>query len=126
LRFRINVLGALALAAYLALVLLSYVQAPALWRSRKDVPQANAFFDSLADTVPPVGLYRLFDGNEAVIVSYFIPLALATIAAILLILMLRRRGDAADAAVVKLIGRWSLAFAAVCFFAYPLFTQDFW
>ena len=44
----------------------------------------------------------------------------------LLILMLTRRGDDADAGVARLLLRWSIAFAAACFLAFPLFTQDFW
>ena len=40
--------------------------------------------------------------------------------------MLTRRGDDADAGVAQLLLRWSIAFAAACFVAFPLFTQDFW
>ncbi len=125
LRFRVNLLGALALTAYGAMALLSWVQAPALWGSRTDVPKANAFFRSLAEAIPGVGLHRLFDGTS-VVISHFIPLGLATLAALLLVgLLMRRRADAGDA-LAHLILRWSIAFAAVSALAFPVFTQDFW
>jgi hypothetical protein len=126
LRFRVNVLGALALAAYAAMALLSYVQAPALWGSRKDVPHANAFFRALAEQIPAIELHKLFAGNGAVIISHFVPLGLATLAALLLAGILMRRGGAADDSIVTLVLRWSIAFAVVMAFAFPLFTQDFW
>jgi len=126
LRFRVNLLGAVAFAAYLAMALLSFVQAPALWSSRTDVPHANAFFRALAEQVPALELQKMFTGNGAVVVSHFVPLGLATLAALLLVAMLLRRGGAADKSTVTLIFRWSIAFAAVSALAFPLFTQDFW
>jgi hypothetical protein len=120
LRIRINILGAIIVTVHLALALLSYVQAPVLW-SGLEHPRAAAFFDSLG-----IGSWDLFSGHETVILSQGTPLALATVAAVLLILMLTRRGHDADAGVAQLLLRWSIAFAAACFIAFPLFTQDFW
>ncbi|MBX9773444.1 MAG: hypothetical protein K2Y71_03435 [Xanthobacteraceae bacterium] len=127
LRFRINVLGAIVFAAHLVLAVLSYVQAPALWTA-DDHPNAAAVFErfGLASLAA-----RLFASNEAaipsqVILSHAIPLAVASIAAALLVLTLTRRGDEADGGVPQLLLRWSIAFAAACVFAFPLFTQDFW
>ena len=120
LRIRINILGTIVVTVHLALALLSYVQAPVLW-SGLEHQRAAAFFDSLG-----LGASGLFAGNESVVLSQGIPLAIATVAALLLILMLTRRGDDADAGVAQLLLRWSIAFAAACFVAFPLFTQDFW
>ncbi|MEA2990642.1 MAG: alpha,6-mannosyltransferase [Alphaproteobacteria bacterium] len=124
-RFRVNLLGAAAVTAYFFIALLSYVQAPALWRSQH-APQLIAFFDTLAERFPVLALHRLFEGSGPVLVSYFVPLAVVTAAAIMLLLMLPRYHRQLDEAIVTLLLRWSVAFAAVCFFAFPLFTQDFW
>ena len=120
LRFRINILGAVIFAVHLVLALLSYVQAPVLWNAAEH-PRAAAFFESFG-----LGAVRLFAGDGAVVLSQGIPLAIASIAAALLLLMLTRHGDDADAGVAHLLRRWSIAFAAACFLAFPLFTQDFW
>ena len=77
LRIRINILGAIIVAVHLALALLSYVQAPVLW-SGLEHQRAAAFFDSLG-----IGASGLFAGNEAVVLSQGIPLAIATVAAML-------------------------------------------
>jgi alpha-1,6-mannosyltransferase len=126
LRFRVNVLGAVALAAYGSMSLLSFAQAPALWRGHAGAPRAIAFFDALANHLSIVALSHRFDGNVAVIVSYFVPLAVATVAAVLLVAMLHRCRRALDASIVRLLLRWSFTFAAVSLFAVPIFTQDFW
>lgn len=133
LRWRINGLGTIILAVHLILAVLSYFQAAALWNAA-EFPRAGAFFESLgsqsaavtADPATWLAAARLFSGNVSVMLSQGIPLALATIAAAVLILMLTRRGDAADAAMARLLFRWSLAFAAANVFAFPVFTQDFW
>lgn len=125
LRWPIHVLGALALAAYAALAALSYLQAPALWLGAK-APRATAFFEGLAERVPAIGLHRRFGGADAVIVSYWLPLAVASLAALALILMVTRTRSALDAAMVRLLARWSVAFAAAAACAYPVFTHDFW
>jgi alpha-1,6-mannosyltransferase len=133
LRWRINSLGVVILAVHLVLAALSYFQAAALWNVA-EFPRAAAFFESLgsqsaaitADPSTWLAAARLFIHNTSVMLSYGIPLAIATIAAAVLILMLIRHGDAVDAAIARLLFRWSLAFAAASFFAFPLFTQDFW
>ena len=122
LHFRINVLGAIVFAVHLVLALLSYIQAAALWNANAtEYPRASAFFETFGIQSPD-----LLAGNAAVILSYGVPLAIASVAAMLVVLMLTRRGDEADAGVARLMLRWSMAFAAACFFAFPLFTQDFW
>jgi len=108
------------------MAVLSYVQAPALWRSSADSARAMAMFDALAERIPAMALYRRFDGNASVLLSHFVPLGLATAIAVLLVAMLRRHRDELDSAIVPLLRRWSLAFTAVSLFAVPLFTQDFW
>jgi alpha-1,6-mannosyltransferase len=124
-RFRVNLLGAIALLAYASLALLSYAQTPALWRDR-DTPRVIAFFDALIAQFPVIGLNRLLENNTAVLVSYCVPLALATSAAVLLLILLTRHKSELNASLVTLLLRWSLAFTAACLFSYPLFTQDFW
>lgn len=126
LRLRINLLGSAALSAYLVLMFLSYLQASALWRSHPAAPQAVAFFDDLATRFPALALHRFLDGNAAVIVSYSGPLAVVTVAVLLLVLMLRHYDGQLDAGIAALLMRWSVAFAVVCLFAFPVFTQDFW
>jgi alpha-1,6-mannosyltransferase len=129
---RINLLGAIIFGAHLLLALLSYIQAPALWRS--EGLRATAFFESLGSQSPAVTLNpstwlaasNLFASNESVLATYAIPFAIATIAAMALMLMLHRHGAQADTSVVRLLTRWSLAYAAACFVAFPVFTQDFW
>jgi hypothetical protein len=69
LRVGVNLLGAVVLAAYAVLTVLSYVQVPVLWRNHGAAPHAVAFFDDLATKFPLVGLSRLFETNAAVIIS---------------------------------------------------------
>ena len=126
LRFRINLIGAVAIAAHLAMALLSYVQAPALWQSHPAAPRAVEFFNELAGRYPLIALYRYFDDNAQVLISYCAPLAVVTAAALMLLQILHRSRGASDASVVNLLLRWAMAFAAVQFFAFPVFTQDFW
>jgi alpha-1,6-mannosyltransferase len=129
----INLLGAAALCAYAAMALLSYVQAPILW-GRPETPRAVAFFESLQRELETVPLYSSFRaltsgviaGNPDVIVSYWIPLAVASIAMVLLLVLLGRQRGLANAATAALLIRWSIAFAIVCSFSFPVFTQDFW
>src|SRR5678815_410186 len=84
LRLRIHLLGATALLAYVAMALLSYLQAPVLWWSAiAGAPRAVAFFDELAQAIPVYASIRKaisgpLTNNTAVIVSYWIPLAVAT------------------------------------------------
>jgi alpha-1,6-mannosyltransferase len=125
LRLRVNVLGWAALVGYAILTVLSYVQAPALWRA-EDAPRMLAFFASLAERWPIIGVYRSFPSSEAVIASYWAPLGLATLACLLLVLLLARRSVLPDEGLLRLIFNWSLAFAAACLPAFPVFTQDMW
>ena len=125
LRLRVNLLGCAALAGYAVLTVLSWVQAPALWRA-ENATSILAFFDELATRFPVLGLYHSFPSSEAVIASYWAPLGLATLACILLVLLLARPAALADEALQRLILNWSLAFAAVCLLAFPVFTQDMW
>ena len=89
LRLRVNLLGCAALAGYAVLTVLSWVQAPALWRA-EHATHILAFFDELATRFPVLGLYHSFPSSEAVIASTWPPLGLATLACILLVLLLAR------------------------------------
>lgn len=126
LRIGVNILGSVVLAAYGALALLSYAQAPALWRNHPAVPHAMAFFSDLAARFPLVAFHTLFETNLAVIISYCVPIAVVTVASLVLVLMLYRREHTLDANIARLLLRWSVAFALVSVLAFPLFTQDFW
>src|SRR4051794_25811058 len=126
LRVRINLFGIVVLAAYLVLALLSYLQAPALWRNHSAAPQALAFFNDLAARYPVIAFHRLFENNLAVVISYWIPVAFATAAGLLLVLLLPRWERALDAGIAALLTRWAVAFTMVALFAFPVFTQDFW
>jgi len=124
LRLWINLLGAAAVLAHLAQAALSYIQMPALWRA--EGPRALAFFESLYGDLNAIALYRHFASKEAIIISYWIPLFVASAAALVLVLILRRAGERLDAGVERLLFRWALAFAGICVFAFPVFTQDLW
>jgi hypothetical protein len=126
LRVGVNLLGAVALAAYAVLTVLSYVQVPVLWRNHGSTPHAVAFFDDLATKFPLVGLSRLYETNAAIVISYCIPVGIITIAWIALVAILYRREHTLDENLDALLMRWSVAFAVVCVLAFPLFTQDFW
>jgi len=125
-RMGVNILGAVVLAAYSALTLLSYVQAPALWRNHPAAPHAVAFFAELGTHFPLVALGTMFETSAAVIVSHYVPLAVVTLASIVIVLMLYRRERTLDDSIATLLMRWSIAFAAVNVLAFPVFTQDFW
>ena len=133
-RLWIHGFGATIFAVHLGLALLSYLQAPVLWRP-EDAPRAAAFFDSLGrqsteltwDPSTWLAASRLlFTSNEAVLLSYFVPLALAGLAAIAMLLMLERHAELSDERTARLLRRWSIAFALACFGAFPVFTQDLW
>jgi hypothetical protein len=126
LRVSVNVLGAIVLLAYLVLALLSYPQTPALWRHHPAAPHAMAFFQDLAAKFPLVGLSNLFETNAAVIVSYCVPVGIATVAWIALVAILYRREHTLSENIDTLLMRWSVVFAVVGVLAFPLFTQDFW
>src|SRR5262245_43077984 len=101
LRLRVNLLGCAALAGYGALTLLSYLQAPALWRG-ENATRMLAFFDDLAGRVPIIAAYRAFSSSAAVIASYWAPLGLASLACLLLVRLLTRRAAPADEALLRL------------------------
>src|SRR5262245_2905136 len=126
LRVSVNLLGTVVLLAYLVLVLLSYAQTPALRRHHPAAPHAMAFFKDLAAKFPLVGLSNLFETNAAVIVSYCVPVGIATIAWIALVAILYRREHTLSENIDTLLMRWSVVFALVGVLAFPLFTQDFW
>ena len=120
LRVGVNLLGAVALAAYAILTVLSYVQVPVLWRNHGSTPHAVAFFDDLATRFPLIGLSRLYDTNAAIVISYCIPVGIITIAWIALVAILYRREHTLDANLDALLMRWSVAFAVVCVLAFSL------
>jgi alpha-1,6-mannosyltransferase len=126
LRVGVNLLGTVVLVAYAVLTVLSYAQAPVLWRNHPAAPHAVAFFDDLATKFPLVGLSRLFETNAAVITSYCVPVGIITAVWIALVAILYRREHTLDANLDALLMRWSVAFAVVSMLAFPLFTQDFW
>lgn len=133
LRRRVHVLGATALSSYAGMAVLSYVQAPALWR-HEDAPHTKAFFEGLAAWLQPVlpapaawlSGNPLFDSPSSVILSYWVPLAVVSTVVLALVMFLSRHGERTNADLAKLLFNWSLAFAAVCALAFPVFTQDFW
>lgn len=135
LRFRTNLLGAIALAGYVLMALLSYAQAPVLWRSEiAQAPRAVAFFEALDRQFEAFPIYSsikevissVLTSNAAVIASYWIPLGITTVAMMLMLSSLVRYRAAADAAIAGLLLRWSLTFAMACSLAIPIFTQDLW
>lgn len=133
LRRRVHGLGIMVLLTYASMAILSYVQAPVLWR-QEDAPRTKAFFEGLTAPLQPVlssaavwlAENRLLESAYPVILSYWVPLAVASVAVLLLVRSLARHGDRADPALAKLLLQWSFAFAAVCALAFPVFTQDFW
>lgn len=110
--------------AHAAQALLAYVQAPSLWR--EEGPRVLAFFEDRFGDLQATALHILLFTKDAVIVSYWIPLGVASAAVLALVLILRRHGAQLDAGIERLLFRWSLAFGAACFFAFPVFTQDLW
>jgi len=126
LRVRVNLFGTVVLGGYVALTLLSFLQAPALWRSHPAAQRAIAFFYELIERYPFLANHQLLKNTEAVIISYFVPLGVVTAASLLLVLMLSRWERALDADMAKLLMRWSVVFALITLFAFPVFTQDFW
>jgi alpha-1,6-mannosyltransferase len=125
LRGWIHLLGATALAAYVSMIPLSYVQTPTLW-SAEEHPRARAFFESLAQSwsiTPPMGFSG---GNVMVIATYFPLLALTGAVTLLALLLLMRHRGRSDPALPGILFGWALAFGAACLPAFPVFTQDFW
>jgi alpha-1,6-mannosyltransferase len=124
LRLKINLLGAVIVLAYLAEAFLSYAQAPQLWR--EEGPRLMAFFEDFLGDRQASWLHMMLFTKERIIASYWAPLGAASLAALALVLMLLRRREALDESVARLLFRWPIAFAAACFFTFPVFTQDLW
>ena len=125
LQTRINLAGFLILLAHLAMTLVSLPQAATLWDG-EFAPRTHEFFARLADAVPGFPLKTLFENNRAVVIWHLVPMTVATAAALALWLRLARSPDEANDRSVVLMLRWAIAFAVVSFFAFPVFTQDFW
>jgi alpha-1,6-mannosyltransferase len=121
----INVLGAAAAVAYSAISAMSYLQAPALW-DPAFAPHATGFFHALYGTEHVNAIRALFGGPLAVVVSHWIPLIIASLAAVALLFLLSQRSTKIGDTTANLVLKWSVAFAALSSFAYPIFTQDFW
>ncbi len=129
----VHALGAVTFAAYMVMSLLSWVQTPALWHDSV-VPSTKAFFAGLADALQPsfplasawLVDNRLFGGPGAVIASYWVTLAIATVAGVWLVLRLTHRSEEPHPQMPALLLRWSVAFTGACILAFPVFTQDFW
>lgn len=124
LRRWINVCGAIVLVAHLLQSILSYVQVVSLWR--EEGPRVLAFFEDIFGDLQATWLHVLLFEKRAVILSHWIPLAVASLAALALVLILRRHAARLDEGAERAMLRWSLAFGVACFFAYPVFTQDLW
>lgn len=126
LRRRIDLLGSAVIVAYLAMAAISYIQAPALW-TPDFAPNATSFFNELYGH-HHVAAIRAFFGDPLTVLAYrFVPLMVASLAAITLIILISRDDRSRDDDVLaRRVLRWAFAFSAVSFLAYPIFTQDFW
>ncbi|MCC6890021.1 MAG: hypothetical protein IT536_15930 [Hyphomicrobiales bacterium] len=126
LRLVIDLLGVIVLAVHLLLALLSYPQAAALWHAT-EFPRAGAFFQWLGSPSEAFAAFaHALDSRQAVMLSHMVALAVASVAAAILLILLSRQEEPSDADAPRRLRRWSLAFAAVSIPAYPVFTQDFW
>ncbi len=104
---------------------MSYLQAPALWDPAYS-PNATAFFNDLYGTEQVNAIRALFGGPLAVVLAHWVPLIIASAAAVMLLFLLNSQSRAVGDETSSLVLKWSLAFAFVSCFAYPIFTQDFW
>jgi alpha-1,6-mannosyltransferase len=133
LHWHAHALGSVALAGYTAMTVLSSVQAASLWR-HETAPKTQAFFEAVSAQLHPIapavaGWFRgepPFDTAWSIVVSYWMGLAVVTVAALALILSLLHRPHLAGPGLPKLLLQWSFAFAGVCALAFPVFTQDLW
>ncbi len=121
----VNGLGILAVISYAAMSVLSFVQTPALWDPAY-FPHAADFFNRLFGSETVTAIRSFFGGASAVLISHGVILFVASAAAVALIILLSRDDAAPSEETAKLVFRWSMAFAGVSVFAYPVFTQDFW
>ena len=118
-------MGGVALAAYVSIAVLSYLHAPALWQGAY-YPKAAAFFSGLYGPENYNAIVTFFGGPLMVLLSRWLPVIVASGVAIVLIAMLRDPGARADGDVARRILHWALIFTGAAFFAYPVYTQDFW
>jgi len=135
LRLRINYLGTIALVAYVCMTLLSYAQAEVLWKAEiAHAPRTRIFFLVFGKYLDAIPVYSsilhaaspLYASIERVIAVYWISLAVPTAVLLVVLRSLSRHRELADGPIARLLFRWSLAFAAVSFLAFPIFTQDLW
>lgn len=121
----VNLLGLAAASAYAVMALSSYALAPALWDPAYS-PNAAAFFKQLYGEQVFAALRAFFGSPSGVVIAHLVPLAVASIVAAALAIMVGRRPRRASERTARVLLRWSFVFAAIGFFAYPVFTQDFW
>lgn len=122
---KVNVLGGVAFASYVAIAILSYVQAPALWTAAYYI-NASQTFQQLYGVENYNAIIAFFDGPLAIILSRWIPVIIASAVTIAMIAFARNLDRQTDDTLAPRILRWSLVFTAIAFFAYPLYTQDLW
>jgi hypothetical protein len=133
LRWRVHALGGAALVAYISMTLLSFVQAPALWRLEQ-APRTQAFFEALSAQIQPmlpfVSGWLLdagpFEAALPIVLANWAALAVVSVALLALVLSLMHRPESVGPAMPRLLLQWSYAFAGVCALAFPVFTQDMW
>jgi alpha-1,6-mannosyltransferase len=125
LRRTVDRLGIVSCGAYLVLALLSYIHTPVLW-TPSFAPNASAFFTWLLGEANIAAITTIFSAPILVLVTRWIPIAAVSAAAVYLLVRLGRDRFRADDATADRILFWSVAFGGVCFFAYPVLTQDFW
>jgi alpha-1,6-mannosyltransferase len=111
--------------SYVAMAAMSFLQAPALWDPSYS-PNATTFFDTLYGTEHVNAIRALFGGPLAVVISHWVPLVIASVAAIALIFLLGQQSTSVSETSASLVLKWAIAFAVVSSVAYPIFTQDFW
>ena len=124
-RRTVDRLGVVACAAYAVVAVLSYGQVTILW-SLPDFPNAIAYFTQVAGEPAIASIRDFFGGPWGVLITRWVPVTIAASTAVTLLIMLGRNRREADDEVADAILRWSMVFAGICFFAYPVFTQDFW
>lgn len=122
---RVNILGGVALASYFALAILSYLQTPVLW-SADYYPNATRAFQQYYGEENYNAVIAFFYGPLAIILARWIPVIIASAATIAVIAFTRDLNQRTDTILAPRILRWSLAFTAIAFLAYPLYTQDLW
>ena len=125
LRRIVDRLGIASCGAYLLLALLSYIQTPVLW-TPAFAPNVSAFFVWLLGEANLVTINNIFTSPMLVLASRWLTITIVSAAAIYLLIKLGHDEIRADDAIADRILLWSVAFGGICFFAYPVLTQDFW